>query len=110
MLECAIGIITISIPAMRPLFAQLAPGVFVAHVAEDHKKLVDRISRHLRAGGLVRMPSRARSRSSRASQRPMVEKRASTATEATEARDSPSPSRDRIEMIMEERVAEEEKV
>lgn len=49
-LECAISIITISIPAMRPLLVKRAPSIFVANVA---KKLVDRISRHFQPGKLA---------------------------------------------------------
>lgn len=112
-LECTISIITISIPAMRPLFAKLAPSLFVANVAEDHKKLMDRISRHFHMDAkstfFGRTP-RPFSRTSRMSQLPILEKRLSTATAATDVTENTETSlggRGRVRVIREETIIEE---
>lgn len=109
-LECTISIITISIPAMRPLFAKLAPSIFVANVAEDHKKIIDRISRHFQVDSVLGRTSRSLSRMSRMSQLPILEKRLSTATAATDVTGTTETSwggRGRVRVIREETIVEE---
>lgn len=86
-LECTISIMTISVPAMRPLFAKFAPSIFnIANVTEDHKKLVDRISRHLgRSGSVIqRFPSRTGSSRRTSLQRLDSKKRTSFGTDITD--------------------------
>lgn len=101
-LECAISIIAISIPPMRPLFAKLAPSVFVTNVTEVRDKSIKKGSSR-RLPGLQRgtrraRPTRSRSRSSRgAGQRAALERKPSGATDKsfstaatqTEARTGP---------------------
>lgn len=87
-LECTISIITISIPSMRPLFAKLAPSIFsVANVTEDHKKLVDRLSRHCARPGTIiqRLPSRSSLSSRTSLVRANSKKRSSTGTDITDS-------------------------
>lgn len=104
-LECTISIITISIPPMRPLFAKLAPGIFVANVAEDHKKLTGRISRRLPGfqGAFSRMPS--------SSKRSAFERKSSAATNhssSTVATETEAwAGREYIRVIREETIVEE---
>lgn len=87
-LECTISIMTISIPAMRPLFAKFAPSIFnIASVTEDHKKLVDRISRHIGRSGSVmqHLPSWTSASRRTSLQRTDSKKRTSFGTDITDS-------------------------
>lgn len=107
-LECTISIMTISIPPMRPLFAKFAPSIFnVANVTEDHKKLVDRISRHLERSGsfIQRLPSRASWSSRTSLQRSDSKTRTSSGTDITESTEGAWVPKEGT--IVEEKIIEE---